>query len=280
MQERIGFIGQGYIGKNYADDFEERGFAVVRYSLEDAYVGNKEKIKDCDIVFIAVPTPTTEKGADASIIKDALSLVGVGKTAVIKSTVAPGTTGTFALQFSDRYILHSPEFLSKATAAHDARHPNRNIIGVPVSDPTYRAKAEAVLKVLPPAPFSVIVNSTESEFLKYINNTFFYAKIVYMNVLYDLAEKLGCNWNSIRDAIAAEPWIGGMHIDPVHKSGRGAGGLCLIKDYAAFMRYYEQALGEDEEAMLLLSALERKNLSLLKSTGKDLETLKNIYGSI
>ena len=25
----IGFIGQGYVGKNYADDFEERGFNSI-----------------------------------------------------------------------------------------------------------------------------------------------------------------------------------------------------------------------------------------------------------
>ena len=38
----IGFIGQGWIGKNYADDFEKRGFDVVRYSKEKKYI--KEEI--------------------------------------------------------------------------------------------------------------------------------------------------------------------------------------------------------------------------------------------
>ena len=42
---RIGFIGQGWIGKNYADDFEKRGFTTVRYALEAPYVQNKEKIE-------------------------------------------------------------------------------------------------------------------------------------------------------------------------------------------------------------------------------------------
>ena len=58
-KEKIGFIGQGFIGKNYADDFERRGFEVIRYALEEPYRANKEKIRECDIVFIAVPTPTT-----------------------------------------------------------------------------------------------------------------------------------------------------------------------------------------------------------------------------
>ena len=60
----IGFIGQGWIGKNYADDFEDRGYKVVRYDLEK-YKMNKSKIKTCDIVFIAIPTPSTiKKGQD------------------------------------------------------------------------------------------------------------------------------------------------------------------------------------------------------------------------
>ncbi len=58
----IGFIGQGFIGKSYADDLERRGKKVVRYSLEEPYIKNKDRIRDCDIVFIAVPTPTTPEG--------------------------------------------------------------------------------------------------------------------------------------------------------------------------------------------------------------------------
>jgi hypothetical protein len=48
---QIGFIGQGWVGKNYSDDFEKRGYEVIRYSLEVPYVYNKEKIAECDIVF-------------------------------------------------------------------------------------------------------------------------------------------------------------------------------------------------------------------------------------
>ena len=55
---KIGFIGQGFIGKNYANDFENRGFEVVRYALENGYHVNKNGISDCDITFVAVPTPT------------------------------------------------------------------------------------------------------------------------------------------------------------------------------------------------------------------------------
>ncbi|MBI3627961.1 MAG: hypothetical protein HY220_04450, partial [Candidatus Sungbacteria bacterium] len=89
---KIGFIGQGWLGKNYADDFEERGFPVVRYSLEEPYRANKDKIASCDIVFVAVPTPTTPQGFDGSLVSKVVPLVGEGKIAVVRSTLRPGFT--------------------------------------------------------------------------------------------------------------------------------------------------------------------------------------------
>jgi len=88
----IGFIGQGYVGKNYADNFERREFSTVRYSLEPEYVANKGRIGECNIVFIAVPTPTTPDGFDLSVVEGAVGFVSAVKIAVIKSTITPGST--------------------------------------------------------------------------------------------------------------------------------------------------------------------------------------------
>ena len=43
--KKIGFIGQGWIGKNYADDFENWGYNIIRYALEKPYVKIKKKLK-------------------------------------------------------------------------------------------------------------------------------------------------------------------------------------------------------------------------------------------
>src|SRR3989338_2944067 len=113
----VGFIGQGFVGKAYADEFEKRGFKGVRYSLEEPYRANKEKIKECDIVFIAVPTPTVPLeasgevgrhplGFDDSIVRASLALVGKSKTAVIKSTLLPYTTARLQKDFPDIYVMH------------------------------------------------------------------------------------------------------------------------------------------------------------------------------
>lgn len=275
--KKIGFIGQGWIGKNYADNFEERGFSVTRYSLDRCYVNNKDKIRECDIVFIAVPTPTTPAGFDFSAIQQSLFCVGKNKTVVIKSTILPGTTEILQESHPDLFIMHSPEFLSEATASHDVANPVFNIIGLPSMEKEFYLRAQEVLDILPKANIEKICLAKEAEFFKYIRNSFFFSKVVFMNILYDLAFSLGCDWSKIEELLEADPWIGPMHIKPVHKSGRGAGGHCFIKDFAAFVDFYKKKVG-DKEGQFLLDANVRKNISLLIATNKDLDILRSVYG--
>jgi UDPglucose 6-dehydrogenase len=277
MEKLIGFIGQGWIGKNYADDFEKRGYEVVRYSLEEPYVRNREKIKDCDIVFIAVPTPTSPRGFDDSILRKAIKEVGKGKIAVIKSTILPGTTESIQAENREIFVVHSPEFLSEASAAYDAANPNRNIVGIPNLDETYRKKAKEVMGVLPFAPFSLVCFSREAELIKYAGNGLLTLKVVFINLLYDIADNLGCKWENVRDAIGADPRLGSTHLQPVHQTGRGAGGHCFIKDFAALARLYRELVGDKEGLDFLNSAADKNNDLLLKS-GKDLDLLAGVYG--
>lgn len=74
-QPFIGFIGQGFIGKNLADDFERRGFDIFRFSKRLDTAENRQKLAACDIVFIAVPTPTTPEGFNCDILKEVIPLV-------------------------------------------------------------------------------------------------------------------------------------------------------------------------------------------------------------
>jgi UDPglucose 6-dehydrogenase len=273
----IGFIGQGWIGKNYADDFEKRGYSVTRYALEAPHNINREKISTCDIVFIAVPTPTTPEGFDASRVRSVLPLIGSGKIAVIKSTLLPGTTTALQKEFPDIFVLHSPEFLVEATAAHDAAHPNRNIVGIPKDTPEFRVKAEAVLSVLPQAPYTSVLSSTDAEMIKYAGNCFLLTKVMFINVLYDLVVAMQGDWKAVREALVHDPRIGESHTNPVHQGGRGAGGDCFIKDFEAFRRMYAKEVG-DEYGDALLFALRNKNVDLLMNSGKDLELLRSVYG--
>ena len=109
-------------------------------------------------------------------------------------------------------------------------------------------------------------------------------KVVQVNLVYDLAARLGADYAVLRDAIGADPRIGRSHLDPVHKSGhknakpgRGAGGDCFIKDFEAFRRLYAKAVG-DMQGNALLDATVEKNISLLLNSGKDAELLQSVYG--
>ncbi|HOZ56474.1 MAG: UDP-glucose 6-dehydrogenase YwqF [Parcubacteria group bacterium ADurb.Bin316] len=274
---KIGFIGQGWIGKHYADDFEARGFNVVRYSQDEEHKRNGDVIAGCDIVFIAVPTPSTPQGFDDSILREVIKKVGRGKIAVIKSTILPGTTESIQQDNPDIFVTHSPEFLSEVSAAYDASHPNRNIIGIPVTNDEYREKGNLILKTLPDAPYNLVCFSRDAEMVKYGGNNWFYFKVVFINMLYDLTKELGCNWEVVKTSMMADPRVGSTHLDPIHKRGRGAGGHCFIKDFAAFTQVYNEKIG-DEFGVKLLEAMKNKNLDLLLSSDKDLDLLQGVYG--
>jgi nucleotide sugar dehydrogenase len=281
---KIGFIGQGWIGKNYADNFEERGFEVVRYDKTDNYIKNKEAVKKCEIVFVAVPTPTTPKGFDCSILVDAISDATVpGQIVVIKSTVKIGTTEMLQQKFSDRFFIHSPEFLTESTARHDVDFPERNIVGITDKSEKF---AERVLEIFPSANHDFIVSCRESELVKYMGNCYFYAKNMMSNIFYDLANQYDIDHETCRQMVACDSRIGEVHTHVFHKGGRGAGGDCLIKDMAALREMIGESLSDaDKEDRIrlelmekALSSLENLNRRLLKETKKSEELLKMVYG--
>jgi len=274
---QIGFIGQGWVGKSYADDFEQRGYPIIRYGLQDEFKANKDKIAACDIVLIAVPTPTTKAGFDDSALRAVLPLVGSGKIAVIKSTVIMGRTAELQAAFPDRIILHSPEFLSEKTAAYDAAHPDRNIIGIPVETPEYHEAARTLMSVLPKAPYELVCSSGEAELIKYAHNVNGYVQVVFSNLLYDLASASGMDWAVLMEAFGKDPMMSHTYLNPVHKSGRGAGGGCFIKDFEAFLVAFKKAV-PDAKSARVFEAIRDKNIDLLTSTGKNLDLLKQVYG--
>ncbi len=274
---KIGIIGTGWVGGSYAKEFIARGFNPICYSLDQQYIANKEKIKNCDYVLIAVPSPTTPNGFDDSIVREAVKLVGKGKTAIIKSTVIPGTTNSIQAENPDIFVMHSPEFLTEVTANDDTMHPKRNIVGISKDNDEYRARAKEFLSFSANAPYNAICSATEAEFIKYARNCVGYIRIIFYNLLFDVAKKAGADWEKIREAIAMDPDNGPTYTQPVHKGGRGAAGNCFIKDYAAFTQYYEKML-DDKSGVEVLKSIEKKNLELLLKSKKDFELLKGVYG--
>jgi len=277
MKKTIGIIGSGWLGSNYANNFKRRGYDVTIYSLDEQYIDNIEKIRECDITFICVPTPTTPEGSNCDIVEESLYIIGEGKTVVIKSTVEPGMTRFFQSLFPNIFILHSPEFLTESTAKYDVDNPGRNLIGLPMVNEQYIKRATEVLEILPKSRYNKLIDSNESELYKYIRNCFFVVKSMLMNTAYDLGEELDCDWGILKDIMAHDEWIGEVHTSPVHKGGRGCGGHCLVKDFESFSNIHNNVAGNDF-ADNFLDAVTRYNNYLLQSTKKDLATLHEVHG--
>ena len=227
---------------------------------------------------------TTPRAFDYSIVRSAISLVGKGSIAIIKSTILPGTTKELQKKFPDRYIVHSPEFLVLKQAAEDAARPLRNIIGIPKNTKVFRERARMVMKILPHAPFEMICTAEEAELIKYTGNFFLYMKILYANLMFEAAKVVGANYEIVRKGISADPRIGPSHLQVLHGSGhpgarrgRGAGGVCFIKDISAFTGFYE-TLTHDEYGVQLMQAAIAKNLDLLVNSHKDLDLLEGVHG--
>jgi len=272
----IGFIGQGFIGKNYADDFETRGYDVVRYDI-DKYKQNKDQLTRADIIFIAVPTPTYDGKFDDSILKEALGIIDDGKIVVIKSTIALGVGRHMQKLFPKLIIMHSPEFLTERTAAYDAKNPERNIVGITdINDKKLCQQAEEIINILAKAPYNKITAMEEAELIKYGGNCWFYVKVVFMNMLYDLAASQSLNYDVIRDSLSADSRIGSSHLDVVHKGGRGAGGHCFLKDFEAFIEMLDtQGFTEQKK---VCEKIRNMNLEYLKNSGKNEDLIEEIYG--
>ncbi len=275
---KIGCIGQGFVGKNIADNFKQRGYSVVRYALEAPYNANAEQIKNCDVVFIAVPTPSTPEGFDVSIVEEVLALVGEGSVAVIKSTLLPGTTRKLQDKHPRKIILFSPEFLCEQTAAYDVAHPFMNIIGLAYDSAGHRKVAESVKAVLPKAEHNFIVSAQAAELFKYAHNLNGYFRVMLANLLYNVAMTQGTEWGDVKVMMDNDLMMSPYYNSPVHKGGRGAGGNCFIKDMAAFRHLYTTMQGEDKAGIEVLESLEKMNLELLAASNKNQDLVKQVYG--
>lgn len=275
---KIGCIGQGFVGKNIADNLEERGMEVVRYSVEPEYLQNAEKISECEVVFIAVPTPTTPEGFSYTIVEEVLSLVGDGAVAIIKSTVLPGTTKKLQEKYPGITVLFSPEFLCEKTAAYDVANPIINVVGYPLNTEQQKAAAERVLSLFPESKYNHVVLAQEAELFKYAHNLQGYFRVILSNLLFEVSEKTGADWEAVREMMDEDVMMSPYYNNPIHKSGRGAGGNCFIKDMAAFRSLYENLIAEDKIGLEVLRSLEKKNVALLRGTGKSADIVKGVYG--
>ncbi|HTK05127.1 MAG TPA: hypothetical protein VL500_06075 [Candidatus Eisenbacteria bacterium] len=254
---KIAVMGVGWVGGALARWFDDAGYAPFRYDPPKG-MGSLEELAAADIIFVCLPTPydAAAGGFDLSFVREGVSAIPGNKVVVIKSTVLPGTTEALQKEFPQHRFLFNPEFLRQSTADEDLRRPDRQIVGTTEAS---AGDADAVLAVLPAAPFSRVTRATEAETVKYFGNCFLAMKVVFANQVFDVCRQLGIDYDLVKDCAAADPRIGESHLQVVHDGYRGYGGSCFPKDMRAFIQLGDR-IGVD---LTLLKTCERLNQEIL-----------------
>lgn len=273
---KIWFIGTWFIGWNMAENFKERWFDVVQYSLDEKYKNNLEELKKAEIVFVAVPTPTKDRKFDRSVLENALGNTVAGQMIVIKSTVICGTTDYFQEKYPDRYFFHSAEFLTERNAKWDVDKPSRNVVWfTEISRPL----APAIMDILPKATNgNIYCTAKESEMWKYASNFLLTAKIIMANLIYDVCEKYWVDYEKVKTIAWSDNRIWPAHLQVVFEWWRWANWHCFPKDMATFHEMYSSGEWEKKygEGDILLEAMERYNAMLNISTNKQVDIIKEV----
>jgi UDPglucose 6-dehydrogenase len=200
------------------------------------------QFSEADAFFVCVPTPhTLPHGVDLTLVRAALHVLPEGVPVVLRSTVLPGTTDELQREFPHHPLLHAPEFLTEDRAQQDEMYPARKIVGY---TETSKPWAESVLSMMPSAPYERLVPVRAAEMIKYFANVFYATTVSYVNQCYDLCQKLGIDYEYVRDAASADPMMSPSHLSVWHKGYRGYGGKCLPKDTRALLTLAER-LGVD-----------------------------------
>lgn len=262
----IAIIGAGWVGGALERYFKAKQIDVGLFDPPKGLT-DSSALEKADVIFVAVPTPfyLDGTGFDDSFLRRAIeSIPGEGKTVVLKSTILPGTTDRLQRLYPIHRLLHNPEFLTQSRVDEDMQFPNRQIVGY--TDQS-RRDAELVMGLLPRAPYEKIVPAKAAELIKYSTNAFYALKVAYANQMYDLCDRIGIDYDHVKDAAIAEPWMGEMHWEANYQGYRGYGGKCLPKDTRAIMMLADLH-GVD---LSVLKAAEGYNNHLLKSQGIDIQ---------
>jgi UDPglucose 6-dehydrogenase len=195
-------------------------------------------VRDADVVFLAVGTPSAHDGsADVSQVLAAAEAVGralTGFTVVVtKSTVPVGTAqqihDTIARVTTQPFAVASnPEFLKEGDSVNDFMKPDRVIIGAD------DGRAVDVLRHLY-GPFVrtndriLTMDPRSAELTKYASNAYLATRISFMNDIANLCERVGADVEMVRRGMGMDPRIGPKFLFP----GVGFGGSCFPKDVRA-----------------------------------------------
>ena len=258
-KEKIGFIGLGKLGLPCAEAIANKGFDVTGFDVEEkihSKITIKKTIKDLvtgrDIVFVAVPTPH-EDGYDGrqptshlppkdfnyetvkGVLRGCNKHMGSNQTLVLISTVLPGTIRRELAEVVQGVgLIYNPYLIAMGTVAQDMLNPEMIMIGSDKgTDDVKTLQLEAFYQqICENMPRIEKGTWEEVESMKIFYNTFISNKIALVNMIQDVAHKLGnMNVDRVTEALAKSTQR--IVSDAYLKAGMGDGGSCHPRDNIA-----------------------------------------------
>ena len=281
---KIGVIGAGRLGICFALLCEQAGYDVLVSDIRSDYVtdlnrkkiktnepeveyllgqsknlrathDNREVIRECDLIYTLVPTPSLDDGSyDVSAVwqvvenikEEMTSVANDVKNFVVGCTTNPGDCDEFKKELPDSVnVFYNPEFIAQGSIIHDLQHADMVLLGH-----SHRNDLDHVIndiqslykKIQVTRAIVCSMSLKAAEITKIAVNCFLTTKISYANMLGDTLHRAGCGSEvvGVLDAIGADQRIGRKYL----KWGVGYGGPCLPRDNRAFAAFAEK-LGMD-----------------------------------
>ena len=226
----------------------------------------RSAVKNSDIIFICVGTPTLKKSRSADlrnvfeVVRKISKCIDRFKIIVTKSTVPVCTGDKIEGMISKRKkkklfeVISNPEFLREGEAIRDFRFPDRIVVGSNNKKATSKLKSLYEPLIKKGAKF-FSTSRRGAEMIKYASNAFLATKISFINEIANLCEKINVNVEEVSIGIGLDQRIGSRFL----RVGPAYGGSCFPKD---------------TKALTVTGDMYKTDLSIIKSVIKSNEKRK------
>ncbi|RNF03375.1 putative UDP-glucose/GDP-mannose dehydrogenase family, NAD binding domain [Trypanosoma rangeli] len=224
----------------------EPGLSDIVYEVRDKnlfFTTDQNCIKGADVIFVAVNTPTKDKGigeglaADLTYVESCAHLIGEtvgdGHHVVVEKSTVPVRCSISIRRILSAYqrddkvsfsVVSNPEFLSEGTAVRDLMEPDRVLIGG--EDEASINLVSSIYENWVDRSRIIRTNLWSSELSKLVANAFLAQRISSINSITPLCELTGAEVTEVRRAISTDRRIGELFLNP----SVGFGGSCFQKD--------------------------------------------------
>jgi len=268
---KIGLIGVGRLGICFSLLLERAGYEVIASDVRESYVNdlnrkvintsepfvqqyllesnnfratrsNLEVIRECDIIYTLVATPSLPDGSyDISSIWNVVrdfqnaDFSVHGKSLVVGCTTNPGDCEKFQEQLQDYGVdvFYNPEFIAQGSIIKDLQNADMVLIGGR-GNHLYEL-TEIYLNIQDNPPKVYCMSTKAAELTKIAVNCFLTTKISYANTVGQVLALSGMEdeISHVLEAIGSDTRVGSKYM----RYGFGFGGPCLPRDNRAFGAY-------------------------------------------